>query len=101
MLLDVEVIAEANLVATWHPGLGAAKSGLGRPGCRYAPSGLRSASMPAQERARARKCYIDHPTGIPPVAPTGSMCVKIAVMGSGGVGGYFGARLATSGADVT
>ncbi len=29
------------------------------------------------------------------------MCVKIAVMGSGGVGGYFGARLATGGADVT
>lgn len=29
------------------------------------------------------------------------MCVKIAVMGSGGVGGYFGARLAKGGADVT
>lgn len=29
------------------------------------------------------------------------MCVKIAVMGSGGVGGYFGARLAIGGADVT
>jgi len=27
--------------------------------------------------------------------------VKIAVMGSGGVGGYFGARLARGGADVT
>jgi 2-dehydropantoate 2-reductase len=27
--------------------------------------------------------------------------LKIAVMGSGGVGGYFGARLATGGADVT
>src|SRR6266446_4088509 len=34
------------------------------------------------------------PIGIPPVGPTGSMGVKIAVMGSGGVGGYFGARLA-------
>ena len=29
------------------------------------------------------------------------MRVKIAVMGSGGVGGYFGARLARGGADVT
>jgi 2-dehydropantoate 2-reductase len=29
------------------------------------------------------------------------MVVKIAVMGSGGVGGYFGARLARGGADVT
>lgn len=29
------------------------------------------------------------------------MTLKIAVMGSGGVGGYFGARLAQSGADVT
>ena len=27
--------------------------------------------------------------------------MKIAVMGSGGVGGYFGARLALGGADVT
>lgn len=27
--------------------------------------------------------------------------MKIAVMGSGGVGGYFGARLATAGNDVT
>src|SRR6266849_3903378 len=41
------------------------------------------------------------PIGIPPVGATGSMGVKIAVMGSGGVGGYFGARLATGGADVT
>src|SRR5262245_34093400 len=39
--------------------------------------------------------------GILPVGPTGSMRVKIAVMGSVGVGGYFGARLATGGADVT
>ena len=31
----------------------------------------------------------------------GKMCVKIAVMGSGGVGGYFGARLVKGGADVT
>jgi 2-dehydropantoate 2-reductase len=29
------------------------------------------------------------------------MALKIAVMGSGGVGGYFGARLAQSGSDVT
>ncbi|MDP6687971.1 MAG: 2-dehydropantoate 2-reductase N-terminal domain-containing protein, partial [Alphaproteobacteria bacterium] len=27
--------------------------------------------------------------------------MKIAVMGSGGIGGYFGGRLATSGEDVT
>ncbi|MGA0394854.1 MAG: ketopantoate reductase family protein, partial [Rhodospirillales bacterium] len=27
--------------------------------------------------------------------------MKIAIMGSGGVGGYFGARLAQGGADVT
>ena len=27
--------------------------------------------------------------------------MKIAVMGSGGLGGYFGARLAAGGADVT
>ena len=31
----------------------------------------------------------------------GRMRVKIAVMGSGGVGGYFGARLVKGGADVT
>jgi len=41
------------------------------------------------------------PIATPPVGSTGSKCVKIAVMGSGGVGGYFGARLATGGADVT
>jgi 2-dehydropantoate 2-reductase len=29
------------------------------------------------------------------------MCMKIVVMGSGGVGGYFGARLAAAGNDVT
>jgi 2-dehydropantoate 2-reductase len=27
--------------------------------------------------------------------------VRIAIIGAGGVGGYFGARLAASGADVT
>jgi len=31
----------------------------------------------------------------------GENAVRIAVMGSGGVGGYFGARLAKGGADVT
>ena len=29
------------------------------------------------------------------------MALKIAVMGSGGVGGFFGARLAQAGSDVT
>src|SRR5712671_4063177 len=40
-------------------------------------------------------------SAIRPVRSTGSMRVKIAIMGSGGVGGYFGARLAKGGADVT
>jgi hypothetical protein len=37
--------------------------------------------MPAQERERARKCYVGSPIGILPVAPTGSTRVKIAGMG--------------------
>src|SRR5262249_4072924 len=38
------------------------------------------------------------PIGILPVGSTGSVGVKIAVMGSGGVGGYFGGLLVRGGA---
>src|SRR5215470_11011840 len=57
--------------------------------------------MPARECGRARKCYIDHPDRHPAGRIDRSRGVKIAVMGSGGVGGYFGARLVRGGADVT
>ena len=32
---------------------------------------------------------------------TGTQVMKIAIMGSGGIGGYYGARLQQGGADVT
>jgi 2-dehydropantoate 2-reductase len=38
---------------------------------------------------------------ISPLSRAGRFRMKIAVMGSGGVGGYFGARLASGGSDVT
>src|SRR5215831_19266662 len=54
----------------------------------------------SQRRRRAGKCYIDQPDRRSAGRIDRERCVKIAVMGAGGVGGYFGARLARGGADV-
>jgi 2-dehydropantoate 2-reductase len=56
---------------------------------------------PAEQLAGAEKCYSGDAGRNLPAANRRRILVKIAVMGSGGVGGYFGARLAAGGADVT
>src|SRR5579859_2311664 len=63
-----------------------------------APRACWAAPMPALRASE--KCYERPGSKRNPTCirrPT----VKIAVMGSGGVGGYFGAKLAKGGADVT
>src|SRR5262252_2845445 len=44
--------------------------------------------------------YFAYPLSLNHLDETEGTSVKIVMMGSGGVGGYFGARLATGGADV-
>jgi 2-dehydropantoate 2-reductase len=59
------------------------------------PYGSETASMPL------KKCYSGTTNRSLSIGNLGGGRVKIAVMGSGGVGGYFGARLAKGGAEVT
>jgi 2-dehydropantoate 2-reductase len=66
---------------------------------RHGPS---SAPLACLMRALGRKKVLwDPPPIAMPIGLKGALAVKIAVMGSGGVGGYFGAKLAKGGADVT